>query len=584
MTHIRKTMRIGMASVVASGLLAFGQQAVAEVTFERLLNAQSEPQNWLLPYGSYNSHNHSNLSQINRSNVGDLRVKFTQAVGGSHGNKGGTRHQQAPAVDNGFMYITNAWGLLFKIDIRSGSRGEILWINDSEPESARRMRGIPSLLGNHVYVHPSYYEARLLKIDANSGETVWDMSTTAPVEEAGTADTRHSIQPLALKNQLLVGATGGVRRNFVAAYDADNGDLMWRFYTVPAPDEPGGETWADDWNAYLTGRAAIWTQGSYDPETNLVLYGTGEPGPWRDASYRPGDNLYTNSVVAIDVDTGELEWFFQEIPNESWDYDTVNPRMLYDIEVDGVTRQLQGNFSRNGYYYSIDRTNGDFLYAKTYTVANWTAGLDPKTGLPVEYNPNELIQTYAPGMALIAGDPTSAQNVCPYYSAMPTFQPPTYDAGRMTAFIATQDGCFSPFQVEPFAHESYVGKSFPDIEDGNNQGPQVGAIWAVDVRTAEMVRSIRTEIPHYSGTLGTAGDLIFTATLAGKFSAYDKDTLAELWSFHTGTAITAPPITYAIDGRQYVAILAGGQDRSGNARRPELKLLQQAPSVFVFGL
>jgi len=582
-----------MTSVVASSVFVLGgfSASAAPVTYERLLAAQSEPQNWLLPYGSYNSHNQSGLTQINRSNVANLKVKFTQAVGGVSGpGKSAASHQQLPVVNDGYMYVPNAWGKVFKIDVRSGNRGEMLWANDYAPESSRRMRGSVALLGDYIYSHPTYYEPIMLKIDANSGETVWEISTVAPVEEAGVADTRHSIHPMAVKNQLLVGATSGNRRDFIAAYNADDGELMWRFYTIPAPGEPGGETWADDWSAYMSGRAAIWTQGSFDPETNLVLYGTGEPGPWRDASYRPGDNLYTVSVVALDVDTGELNWYFQEIPNESWDYDTVNPRMLYDLEIDGATKKVQGNFSRNGYYYTLDRTDGGFLYANAYTEANWTAGLDPKTGLPVEYNPADLIQTYAPNMALIAGDPNSAQNVCPFYSAMPTFHPPTYDASRMTAFIATTDGCFSPFQVEPFAHEPYFGKSFPDIEDGNNHGPQRGVIWAVDARTALVVGSTFTEVPHYSGTLGTAGGLIFTATVGGKFSAYDKDTLNELWSFHTGTAITAPPISYAVDGQQYIAIVVGGQDRSARSvafdqvAPPKLALLEQAPSVYVFGL
>ena len=585
MTHVKTTVRIGVAGAVASSLLAFGLPAAAEVTFERLLNAQNEPSSWLLPYGSYNAHNHSNLAQINRSNVADLKVQFTHAVGGVSGPGQSTASFQGmPVVDNGYMYFSNPWGLLMKVDVRSGNRGQTLWLNDADSESGTRMRGSPALLGNYVYTHPDYFSPRMLKVDANSGETVWEISTVAPVEEAGVADTRHSIHPMAVKNQLLVGATSGVRRDFIAAYSADDGAFMWRFYTIPAPGDMGGETWADTWNAYMTGRAAIWTQGSYDPETNLVLYGTGEPGPWRDPTYRPGDNLFSVSVVALDVDTGDLKWFFQEIPNESWDYDTVNPRMLYDLEINGAMQKVQGNFSRNGYYYTLDRVNGGFLYAKAYTVANWTAGLDSKTGLPVEYNPNALIQEYAPGKALRPGDPNSAQNVCPYYSAMPTFQPPTYDAKRMTAFIATQDGCFSPSLERPYEHQSFVGADFPDMDSGNNQGPQVGVIWAVDVRTAAVVRSTRTEIPHYSGTLGTAGDLIFTATLDGKFSAYDKDTLSELWSFHTGTAITAPPMTYAVDGKQFVAILVGGQNRANNAMRPELALLQQAPSIYVFGL
>ena len=592
MTHGYHLSHLGLASLVAAGTLALGLSATAApVTYERLLNAQKEPHNWLLPYGSYNNHNHSNLAQINRSNVGDLRVKFMHTVGGVNMIDPGERTQLTPAVNDGFMYVYTTWGEVFKLDVRSGSRAEVVWINHAEATDGTRMRGTVALLGNHVYHNTS--DRRLIKIDDDTGETVWEVTTAAPLEEAFRVDQRHSIQPLAVKNQILTASTLTIRRNDLSSFDAETGELMWRFWTVPGPGEPGHETWADDWGAWKTGNAALWTQGAFDPETNLVIYGTGEPGPWHDPTFRPGDNLYTNAVIAVNVDTGNLDWYFQEIPNESWDYDTVSPRMLYDVMVEGEMRKVQGNFSRNGYYYTLDRTNGNFLWAKTFTKVNWTAGLDPKTGLPVEYDPNVLIQEYAPMKAGRPGVPEASQNVCPNFYGAPTYFPPTFDARRMTAYVSNSEGCFS-YQTEAAYEHVDIEPPLPgeegqmrDHRSGRTRealGRQLGQIVAIDALSGEKVAEVFTPYALYSGTLGTAGDLLFIGHPDGKFAAYDKDTLSELWSFNTGTSIAAPAIAYMVDGKQYIAVAVGGQDLSGLANAPELKNLRQNSQIVVFGL
>ena len=577
-----RVVPISLSFLVAGGAYALGASAIAApVTFDRLKNAQSEPQNWLLVYGSYNAHNSSSLSQINRSNVGNLRVRYTLALPGTRDEPA---QQAIPAVNDGYMYITTPWSHLMKIDVRSGSRAETLWINDAEVESTGAMRGSPALLGDYVY-HNTRSDARMLKIDANSGETVWEVSLL--VEEAEASEPRFTMQPMAINDKLLVGNTGtdnGGKRGWIGAYNAGDGSLAWRFWVIPGPGEPGHETWADDWGAWATGGGGMWTQGSFDPETNLVLYGTGEPQPWYDPEFRPGDNLYTAGVVALDADTGKLDWYFQEIPNESWDMDTVHMRMLYDITINGQVRKVQGNFSRNGFYYTLDRTDGTFLFAEPYTEVNWTAGLDPKTGKPVEYNPNALIQDYAPGKAMRAGDPASSQNVCPQYRGAPTYMPPTFDAKRMMAYNGANLGgnCFSQSLAAPFPRESFVGKRFGGREHVNHGN--LGEMYAVDVRTGKKALSAIFPNHLYSGALGTAGDLIFYGHLDGKFGAYDKDTLAEIWAFNTGTPITASAITYAIDGKQYVAVVAGGQNRSSNIDHPEQALVQRAAMLYVFSL
>ena len=579
--------RLGLVGLAAGSMVALGVPAFgAEVTADRLLGAQGEPQNWLLPYGSYNNHYSSRLSQINRSNVGNLQVKFMHAIGGTSPSEAGgapPAQQAVPAVDGGYMYVHNPWGQVIKIDVRGGNRGTTVWRADAEPELTGTMRGMPALLGNNVFINTR--DSNLLKIDANSGEIAFEVSFKAPEEEAGRLDQRPSIQPLALKDRVIVATTGTVRRNFVAAYTADEGELMWRFWTIPGPGEFGHESWGGDWNAYITGGAAVWTQGAYDPETELFIVGTGEPSPWYDPEFRPGDNLFSVSSVAINVDSGELGWYFQEIPDESWDYDTVNPKMLYDITVDGALRKVQGTYSRNGYYYTLDRTSGEFLMASAYVPLNWTAGLDPKTGMPVEYDPSKAIQSYAPGMSMRAGQPETSQNVCPSLLGAPTLMPPTFDSQRMVAYVGAAYGCFSQSLEEGYERaDIWRGKTFAGRE--TIYGDPVGKIWAIDVRTGATVIESTEPYPLYSGTLGTAGDLLFIGHLDGKFAAYDKDTLAELWAFNTGTPIAAPAITYSVDGHQYVAVVGGGTNlHMGRWNFPDLDIYQLGNAqVVVFGL
>ena len=568
------------AGVAGSGFSA----SAAEVTSDRLMNSDKEPANWLNIYGNYAAHMHSGLNQINRGNVANLRPLFMMSIQHDTGRPGDS--EATPLVEGGYMYVNNGWGEVFKLDVRSGYRGQILWVNDAEPEERGNKRGI-SLLGNYVFHNTR--DLRMIKIDMNSGETVFDVDNRAPPEEGGV-NQRSSGGSLAVKDRILIGQSSGdaAQRGWVAAVSAETGEILWRFWMVPGPGEAGHESWADDWNAYLTGGAAIWTTGSYDPETNLVLYGTGNAVPWGDPESRPGDNLYTSAVVALDVDDGSLGWFFQEVPNESWDWDTVSPRMLYDVEINGEMRKVQGSFSRNGFYYTLDRTSGDFLSAQPYVEVNWTAGIDPKTGKPVEYDPNALVQMYAEGKTVRAGDVESSLNNCPNFYGMPTYFPPTYDESRQMAWVMATDSCFDQVQESPVDRaKEWLGADprMTHVPDRTTIGQPKGLIVGVDVRTGMKVQQARFDHPLYSGLLGTAGNLIFTGHVDGRFAAYDKDTLAELWSYHTGMVIAAPPISYAVDGRQYVALLAGGKSVSQDVLvAPELGMVRYNALIMVFGL
>lgn len=580
----RSAMRLlaGMLAGVSSVAL---QAAAAEVTPQRLLNAAREPQNWLMVYGSYNNYMNSALTQINRTTVSGLRYKFSVALGGMEPGAAAVPSQQAtPLVEDGYLYVANAWNNVLKIDVRSGQRGNVLWENDPKVDKAHArliaIRGI-ALSGKNVYNNTT--DARLVAVNMDTGETTFDVST---VYKDAPANQSHTGAPLAVKNKILVGQANGHtgNRGWVGAFDAITGALAWRFNVIPGPGEPGHETWADGHNAWQTGGGAIWTSPAYDPETNVVIYGTGDPAPWGDPEFRPGDNLYAVSTIALDADTGKLRWHFQETPNESWDYDTVNPRMLIDVTIDGQPRKISANFSRNGFYYTLDRQNGAFISGKPWTEVTWTAGLDPKTGKPLEYNPGVRLQAYSGKSIRHNKRDVTGLNVCPHHSGAPTYFPPTYDAKRMVAYSSGAIGCGDYFNNAPLdPAQDYKGQRLTGWQNVRKAAP-AGNIYGVDVRTGQVVKKVLTQYSIYSGLLGTAGDLIFTGHLDGKFAAYDADTLAEVWSINVGTPIAAPPISYSFDGKQYIAVAAGGQDRSAGILAPELGRVKPSSMLFVFGL
>ncbi len=573
-----------VAAALALGVGSFAAAAVAEdVTFERLKDAASEPQNWLLPYGDYTSRSHSALDEITKDNIGDLEVKFMTAIGGSQpASVGGVAPAQraTPLVKDGFMYVQNAWDQVNKIDL---STGKVVWQADLSGQGASSKFGSVALLDGYVY-YVSRNDMIMYKLDDETGDIVWDVDTRGPDNVAGAERATGGV--LAIGDKIITSAAGPGMRAWIAAFSADDGSLLWRWYSIPGPGEPGHETWADDHNAYLTGGGGIWSTPSYDVESNAIIFGTGESQPWADPAFRPGDNLYTNSTVALDADTGELKWYFQEIPQETWDYDTVNPKMLYDINYNGESRKVVGTFSRNGFFYTLDRNNGSFIYGTAYRDPNWTAGLDPKTGKPVEYVPGSLTQEYAPNAALKVGEAQTAQNICPSL-ATSTWWPPTYNPDTHIAYIQAIDACFSQSideHIDPTRDDlqgnpgMWGGGNFWKFDYAFPNAP--GLIIAVNTETGEKVSQTTVDFPTNSGLLSTASDLVFAGSADGRLIAYDGTTMEEVWSFNTGTPIGAPPISYELDGHQYVAIVTGG----GTTGSPLLANLQNAAQVVVFGL
>jgi alcohol dehydrogenase (cytochrome c) len=577
-----------VSALTAIGLAAIVSPATAaDVTSERLINSPNDPQNWLMVHRDYDNSRHSGLKEINNTNAKDLKLKFMISIGGRA--TGGTlrgKEEATPLVDDGFMYVNDTWGRVMKYDVRSGTQAVPLWRYDPKIKQSRTQRGI-AMYGNKVFIPTN--DMRMIAVNRDNGEVVWEVNATAPTDPAtGTPSAKtqgFTAAPLTLKTRggkelVLQGeSTGGQlgTRSWIGAWDVNSGQLAWRTFTIPAPGEPGSETWKDKHNAWRIGGGGVWQTASYDPATNLVFYGTGDAFPSFDPEFRPGDNLFTASTIALDADTGKIVWYFQETPNEHWDFDTPSPKMLYEVNINGENRKVVANFSRNGYYYTLDRANGQFIRADQYQEKiTWTKGIDPKTGKPVDYDPTKDVQTYA-GIGVRRGK--RGEEACPWWNGSPTFFPPSLNAKRGVAYVAGAEGCISgTLSKTPMdENKDYVG--LPPCCSEHGRVTAHGALWALDVKTGKILGKATFQPPTESGMLSTDGDLLFTGHMNGKFSAYDANTLQEVWSFNTGTPITAPPMTYSVNGKQYIAVVAGGGVgvRGGG-------LYQPSAFVAVFGL
>jgi alcohol dehydrogenase (cytochrome c) len=571
--RIRFNGTTSLIGVVGAGLLAASvalPALAAPVTEGRLAQAANEPQNWLMTYGTYDGHRYSRNTQINRSNVSDLKMAFTMPLHSHRIRNAGL--QGAPLVDDGMLYMADGHGNIYKIDVRDGVRPEVLWLADAavDEEESPVSRGI-GLYRDTVIT--GLVDGRIIAVDRDTGETVWDkqIARIDPpwVPSPGFYDMeKFNVAPIMADGKAIFGIANGDAGliGWTNAVDALTGEEVWRHYNIPLPGEPGHETWADDHNAWMTGGAAIWTTGTYDPETNITYQGTSNPVPMFDPEYRPGDNLWTNSVLAIDVGNGELVWGYQYTANESWDFDENGVHLLFDTMIGGQNRQVVSHFARNGFYYSLDRTNGDFIQAVQYVQdLNWTDGLDPKTGKPIEYDPNALVQLYKPydkyGNRIHGLREFPDFMVCPTLVGGLRWQPPAYNPVKQIAYGAGAEGC-SVLKVVPEEHvvgEYFIGGQFNN-DDLVNPAPTYGSITAMDVQSHQIVAKRILEYQSRSGVLATAGGLVFAATDDGILRAFDDESLEELWTFSTGILIKGPFISYAHGGKQYLAIMAGGGD------------------------
>jgi alcohol dehydrogenase (cytochrome c) len=581
MRHHARQLTILVGALLAAGVAVFAADYTLTVNRDRLVNAQNEPQNWLLMNGDYGSTRYSKLTQINRDNVKSLRMVWALALGGMQDvGQNGPENEVNPLIDNGFMYTTDGWGTVYKIDVRNPGRAEFVWTADpgvKHEGNAPRTRGIALWEDKIVANLP---DGRVIAINRDNGEIVWDKKIAGKNEFGG--QEKFLTAPVVADGKVIIqnGAGDAGTRGWVAGLDVKDGKELWRFYTVPKPGDPGSESWKDDHNAWKTGGGGIWQTGSFDPATHLYIVGTGNPYPIYDPQFRPGDNLYTNSVIALNVETGKLAWYFQYTPNDSWDFDEIGVHMLYDAKVGGTTRKVVGHYARNGFYYTLDRTNGQFIKSEKYVNdLNWTKGIDQKTGKPVEYSPKLDVQFYNEEARALRGD--GMKRTCPTWHGGVAHQPLAYNPVKGIAYGVGTEGCFSQ-------NGAAVGVLSKDggVDTKTSQPRKYtsdlyyGAVTAFDTQNNKVLAKAVTDIEIRSGVTATAGGLVFTALQDGWIVAYNDETLEELWRFNVGTPLKGSPVTYAIGPKQYLAVQTSGR----HLHPVNWDKLQNSSYLFVFAL
>ena len=564
---IRKLLLAGAAALATCPAFA------GDVTSDRLINADKEPQNWLMNHRTYDAQRYSPLDKVNKDNVKSLKLAYALAIGGTAANE---NLQATPLAEDGFLYVVDQWGVVYKIDVRSGDMGRIVWRMDPGQEKLPLSNRGAALLGNLV-ISTANYPARVIATNKDNGKVAWETNLH------DQPDVQITAAPLAVKDKIIIGAAGGDRgvRDWIAALDGASGKLIWRKYVIPAPGEPGSETWKDKNNAWQIGGGAMWITGSYDPATNQVIWGTGNPVPMFDPTYRPGDNLYTNSMISWNPDSGNMNWYFQYVPGDMWDYDEAHTHILIDGQVGDQPRKLITHSARNGFLYTFERSNGQTLLAKPYVEnINWTKGIDQKTGKPVDYDPNRDIQVYSGQQNQTLADPT--KKLCPSMQGGNNYWPAAYSPKTKLLYIPSVSSC-NEVTLDPTLSTKagdWKGAKFRDVERNETD------LIVADPFTGDVNKRVRVPYPNYSGALATGGGLIFTGFTDGTFVAYDDATMEPLWKINVGTGFNAPPMTFEVNGKQYVAIMSGlspiSKRRLGFT--PELREQRNQTMLFVFGL
>jgi alcohol dehydrogenase (cytochrome c) len=516
----------------------------AQVTSDRLLRTAEEPRNWLTYSGGYMSQRYSTLGQITPENVKLLEQKWVFQAESLQ------KFETTPLAIDGILYVTQPPNDVVALD---GRTGRAFWIYqyrnalDAKPCCGSVNRGL-AVLGHTLFM--ATLDAHLVAIDAKNGKPLWN--TKVASSEAGYTMT---LAPLVVKDKVIVGVAGGEYgiRGFIAAFDAKTGKEAWRFYTIPGPGEPGHETWPKD-DSWAHGGASIWMTGSYDPELNLTYWGVGNPGPDWNAAQRKGSNLYSDSAVALDADTGKLKWHFQFTPNDPYDYDSVQVPVLADADWNGRRRKLMLWANRNGFFYVLDRTNGEYLSGHPFVKVTWASGLDD-SGRPMLTPPS-------PGTPVYPG----VQGGTNWYS-------PSYSPRTGLFYVSAWEDYASVFLPEENEYKSgqrFMGgrplSPIPGAPNPSLRGGPInmwteavghGAVLALDPRTGQKKWKFAMTDVTDSGILTTASDLLFTGGREGYFQALDARTGALLWKASVGGTVSAAPITFEIDGKQHVAIAAG---------------------------
>jgi alcohol dehydrogenase (cytochrome c) len=520
--------RASLLALICLGLSAI--ELPAQVSYERILNSEREPGNWLTYSGSYAAHRFSNLKQITPQNVATLRPVWVYQIGKA------LPVETSPLVVDGVMYLTEPPSTVTALEVTSGKR---LWTwQKPMPRDARVLGFLQVNRGAAVLDHTVFVgtlDAHLVALDARSGAVRWD--TKVADHNEGYAITG---APLALQGKVIVGVAGGDAgiRGFVDAYDAGTGARLWRASTIPVPGEPGSETWSGE--SWKTGGGATWVTGAFDPQLNLIFWGVGNPGPDFNGTTRPGDNLYTCSLLALDAASGERRWHFQFTPHDLHDWDANQVPVLVDMAFAGRDRKLVVTANRNGFYYVLDRTDGEFLLGVPFVKQTWAKGLDG-AGRPIPlpgYAPTEEGTLTYPAM----------QGATNWFS--PSFSPLT----RMFYVAAREMGAYYHKGESEYRRGTLftAGGEHALVGDA-----AYGAVRALELTTGKMQWEFRLHSPAWGGVMATAGGLVFGGSSEGNFFALDARTGEPLWQFQAGGEIRTNPISFEAEDRQHIAIAAG---------------------------
>lgn len=563
--------RSGFAAIAA--ILGFiGSTALAN---EALQKASQDPNQWVMYARTYDGMRFSPLKSITSDNVKNLKAVWTLQLGSLRSN------ESSPLVIGDTLYVTTSFGPKY-VYAADATTGALKWRYEPEiPDDV--MQYTCCDVGNRgaAYADGKLFVGRLdgslVALDAKTGKEIW--KTQVVDYKQGSSLTS---PPLVIKNFVVTGFGGGEygARGAIVAYDLATGKEAWKTWTVPGPGEPGNDTWKGD--SWKTGGGAAWLTGTYDAASNTIFYGTSNPSPWNAAvrgtgtsDYGKFSNLYTASTLALDGDTGKIKWHHQATPQDAWDYDGVNEAVLAELRIGGKQTPVAMKADRNGFFYVLNRIDGRIISAQPFVSVNWAKSIDLKTGRPVEDSAKRPRIDF------------KAVDICPNLVGGKNWQPMSFSPQTGYVYIPSNNVCMDMVDtpVEYKRGAFFLGKEFPTKP---GPGDYLGEIMAWDPVAQKKVWGIKEKVPFNGGTLVTAGNVVFFGTFDGVFKAVDAKTGKELWKFNVGTGVGQAPITYSVNGKQYVAVVVGRSVSIptflGKVGADMVKHTPEGGALLVFGL
>ncbi len=563
---------LGQTALVAGVLLAAPGVGVADEALDKALQNEN---NWAMYGRTYDNQRFSPLKQINDQNVGQLKLAYAFQLGALRSN------EATPLEIDGTIYIPASSGpkSVYALDAKTGV---IKW--QYQPDVAEDVipyvccdldaRGVAYADGKIIF---GQLDGQLVALDAESGKEAWKIKVVDYTDGAAITSP-----PVIVKNMAVIGHAGGEYgvRGAIQAFDLETGQRLWKTWTIPGPGEPGNDTWKGD--SWQHGGAAAWQIGSYDPKTNTIFYGTSNPSPWNAAVRSTGTsdygkltNLWSSSTLALDADTGKIKWGFQQTPAEAWDYDGVNEGVLADLKIDGQQTPVLMKADRDGFYFVINRETGKLISAEPFVPVNWAKTWDVAAGKPIEDPAKRPRLDY------------KATDICPSWMGGKNWQPTSFNPQTGLVYIAANNTCQDMQAVEIDYRRGmfYLGNDFT-VQPGH--GDHLGQLLALDPATQKPAWTMNLPLPWNGGTMTTAGNLVFFGDIQGFFHALNAKTGEELWKINVGSGVGAGPMTFAVDGKQYVAVLAGRAEGPpafmGEVGKKIMAATPEGGTLFVFSL